>query len=114
MPEKLFTPEQFTPTEFKTAKDKAKFANHFVRFVESGFKRTLFHKWFYRRLSTTFGNIAHYDIHGFYYIWFSTVERQEFFLRKSRLWGCFGSPQHTYCDVEKAIIEWLKVRLEIT
>jgi len=111
--EKLFTPEQFTPTEWKTAKDKAKFANHFVRFVESGFKETLFPKWFYTQLSLSFGHIAHYNLHGFYETWFTTTEKQMEFLNHTLNHPCYGSPNCTYSDVEKEIIEWLKVRLAL-
>ena len=33
----IFTADQFLDTEWESAQDKAKFANHYVRFVESGF-----------------------------------------------------------------------------
>lgn len=102
-----FTPEMFTPTAYDTAADKAKFANHFVRFVESDFKRTLFLKWFYTRLSMTFGHIAHYDIHGFYATFFTRTADKLDFLVQTRDAGGFGSPAHTYSDVEAALKTWL-------
>lgn len=108
-----FKAEQFTPTKFSTAADKAKFANHFVKFLEDGCRREAFHKWFYRRLSMTFGHIAHYDIHGFYDVWFSSHERQQAFIRRTMLWECYGSPKHTYSDVEGAIIVWITERMGV-
>ncbi len=105
---KLFTAEQFTPTKFGTAEDKAKFANHFVRFVESDFKSTLFPKWFYTRLSMTFGHIAHYNQSGFYSEFFASTMDKVRFLEQTRLAGCYGSPEHTYCDVERVIVKWVR------
>ncbi|MHA2046150.1 MAG: hypothetical protein ACW99G_15265 [Candidatus Thorarchaeota archaeon] len=110
---KQFNAEQFTPTQFDTAEQKAKFANHFVKFVESGFKREKFPKWFYTRLSMTFGHIAHYNLDGFYAQWFTTTERQMEFLNHTLNHPCYGQPEYTYSDVEKEIIEWLKGRLAL-
>lgn len=114
MPKKMFTADQFTPTEFSTTKDKAKFANHFVRFVESGFNENLFHKWFYTRLSMTFGHIAHYNIHGFYATWFEDTDMQMEFFEHTLSFPCYGQPEYTFCDVEKVLIVWLKEVLEVT
>jgi hypothetical protein len=107
----MFSPQQFTPTEFSTAEDKAKFANHFVRFVESGFKESLFPKWFYTRLSMTFGHIAHYNRNGFYETWFANTDKQMEFLQHTMRYPCYGQPEYTYCDVEEALIYWLEKRL---
>lgn len=65
----MFTANQFTATKWESAEQKAKFANHFVRFVKSGFKPTLFYSWFYKRLSMTFGHIAHFNRQGFWHTW---------------------------------------------
>lgn len=105
-----FAASQFTPTRFDTAEDKAKFANHFVRFVESGFKWTLFPKWFYTRLSMTFGHIAHFDQRGFYATFFSDLDGQLAFLKQTLRRGGFGSPAHTYSDVERALARWVDER----
>ena len=104
-----FTASQFTPTEWSTAEDKAKFVNHFVRFVKSDFKRTLFPHWFYTRLSMTFGHIAHYNIHGFYAEFFTKTEDKLDFLKKTvNPWhGFAGDPHYTYCDVEKELAKWV-------
>jgi hypothetical protein len=113
MTKQVFTPEQFTPTKWDTVQDKAKFANHFVRFVESGFNRNLFYKWFYNRLSNTFGHIAHYNLDGFYATWFEDTDNQMRFFHKTLNHPCHGQPDYTYSDVEKVLIEWLKGVLEI-
>ena len=105
----LFTAEMFTATRFDTAEEKAKFANHFVRFVESGFKETMFQKWFYNRLSMTFGHIAHYNQSGFYGTFFcSTQDILSFLVQTVSPWTNFaGDPKFTYCDVEKKLAEWV-------
>ncbi|KKK98466.1 hypothetical protein LCGC14_2642480 [marine sediment metagenome] len=108
---KTFTAEQFIPTKFATAKDKAKFANHFVRFVQSDFNHNLFYRWFYVRLSMCFAHIAHYNKSGFYIEWFSTKERQERFLNRCITFPCYGQPGSTYSDVEKVLITWMKERI---
>lgn len=107
MTTKLFTADQFTPTEFSTAADKAKFANHFARFVLSGFRRTMFPRWFYTRLSMTFGHIAHYNQQGFYGVFFETTRGRVRFLRLTIGHHSHGQANYTYCDVEQAIIAWL-------
>jgi hypothetical protein len=55
-----FIASQFVPTEWSSAADKAAFGNTFLHFVESAWKRSLFTKGFYQRLSNCFGHIAHY------------------------------------------------------
>ena len=105
---KRFDASMFTPTAFDTAADKAKFANHFVRFVESDFKRTLFPKWFYTRLSMTFGHIAHYDIHGFYDTWFRDTRAKLEFLKHTAAGHGYGLPAFTYSDVEDALTAWVR------
>ena len=61
-----FDPSEFTPTKWATTQDKATFAKQFVRFVESDFAAKHFTDKFYRRLSNTFGHIAHYNRGGFW------------------------------------------------
>lgn len=105
---KLFAAEQFTPTKWDTAAQKAKFANHFVRFVEGGFKPTLFYDWFYKRLSNCFGHIAHYNRGGFYGTWFKTLPGRRDFLVNATKFPCYGDPTFTYSDVERALAAWIK------
>lgn len=102
-----FTADQFTATQWDSASQKAKFANHFVRFVNSGFKASLFYDWFYKRLSMTFGHIAHYDRNGFYAEWFMHDVCHAEFIKHTLRHPCYGDPTFTYSDVEKALQHWL-------
>jgi hypothetical protein len=111
MKTKPFTSGQFTPTKWDSAEQKAKFANHLVRFIRNGFLRSLFHKWFYTRLSMTFGMIAHYNLIGFYSTFFVTKEDQQRFIHMLKSWPCYGDPEWTYSDVEKAVQKYLKGEL---
>lgn len=104
----VFKAESFTPTKFDTAEDKAKFANHFVRFVESDFNQNLFQKWFYKRLSMTFGHIAHYDQHGFWAEFFTNDTDKLRFMDQTMAFPCYGQPEYTYCDVERALITYFR------
>lgn len=109
MPRKqVFNANQFTPTDHATAADKAKFGNHFVKFVQGGFKRTQFPKWFYVRLSMTFGHIAHYNIDGFYATWFADADKLRKFIEITLSYPCYGNPGYTFCDVEREIQKWIK------
>jgi hypothetical protein len=103
----MFKASQFIPTQWDTATTKAKFANQFMKFVKGGFQEKDFPKWFYSRLSNTFGHIAHYDQYGFYEHFFSGEEGKLAFLRHTQDWGCYGQPEFTYCDVEREIQKWL-------
>jgi hypothetical protein len=103
-----FRADQFTPTQWDTAEDKAKFANQFVKLVESGFVWHQFPKWFYKRLSMTFGHIAHFNQHGFYDAQFSGVARQLEFLVQTQTAGGYGDPHFTYSDVELQLRAWVK------
>ena len=98
----------YIPTEWDTEADKQKFADHFKKFVESEYKRGLFYKWFYTRLSMCFGFIAHYDIHGFYATYFTSHKGRREFERKVMDYPCWGSPSCTYSDVESDLGEWMK------
>ena len=105
----------YTPTEWSTAEDKQRFADHFKRFVESNYKRTLFYKWFYTRLSMCFGFIAHYNIHGFYGTYFECAEDKERFeniIMKGHAYmgGPIGDPAWTWVDVERDLMEWMRKR----
>jgi hypothetical protein len=117
MTTKTFSASQFTDyaeSRFSTAQDKAKFANQFVKFVRGGYKRTDFPKWFYTRLSMTFGHYAHYNQEGFYsdfFDCFDPAQGKAEFLRQTLSYGCYGDARFTYCDVEKALQQWLKTEL---
>lgn len=111
--QQVFSATQFTPTEFDTAEDKAKFANQYVALVLSGFAPHKFPEWFYRRLSNTFDHIAHYDKAGFWDEWFSNLAVQIAFLEDALRYFPCGFPTHTYSDVERALQVWLKAHPEI-
>lgn len=103
-----FSPSQFTPTKWQTAKDKAAFANRFVRFVKSDFAANHFTDQFYQRLSNTFGNIAHYNRGGFWDTFFTTTADKVRFLERTLQHPCYGDPAWTYSDVERALQAWLR------
>lgn len=103
MPKGPFSPSQFVPTEWSTAADKAKFANTLLRFLDADCPRELFTKKFYTRLSMTFGNIAHYNLEGFYDTWFTRDRHRLGFVQKILRWPCHGDPTFTFSDVERAV-----------
>jgi hypothetical protein len=93
----------FTATAFSSAADKAVFANALVRFLakdcpESGFTKKLYH-----RLSLCFGHIAHYNKDGFYGNFFTDTGGKLEFVHQTLEWPAYGSPDYTYCDVERAV-----------
>jgi len=106
--DKIFNENQFVATQWDTAEQKAKFANHFVRFINGGFKITMFPKWFYTRLSMTRGHIAHFNLHGFYDEWFSDIESQKRFIQHWIVGAVYGDPTYTYSDVENALQSYLQ------
>ncbi len=110
MPKGPFLPSEFVPTKFSTAQDKADFGNTFLHFIESEWARTAFSKSFYNRLSMCFSHIAHYDAAGFYATWFTTDADRLRFLRHTLAWPCWGDPEYTFCDVERAIQQEIRKR----
>ena len=105
-----FMGEEFTPTKWTAADEKAKIANQLTRFVLGGFQQASFTRAMYQRLSTMFGHIAHYDIHGFYGTWFADIRCCRDWaehITSSWLSG-IGDPAFTWSDVEKALIQWAK------
>jgi len=110
MPKGPFLPSEFTPTEWSTAADKASFGNTLLHFLDSGCSRELFTKKFYNRLSMTFGNIAHYNLEGFYDTWFTRDRHRLGFVQKLLRWPCHGDPRFTFSDVESAIQRVMRER----
>jgi hypothetical protein len=104
-----FTADRFTATAWEGAEAKVRFARDFVSFVESDFAPARFTRSFYRRLSLTFGHIAHYDRLGFYDTFFTTTEDKVRFLRQTLDHPCYGDPALTYSDVERALQGWVRV-----
>jgi len=103
MPKGPFLPSDFTATKFSTAADKAEFGNTLLRFIQSECASALFTKGFYNRLSMCFGHIAHYNRAQFYEEWFSSLAAQVRFLRHTLRFPCYGAPEYTFSDVERAI-----------
>jgi len=93
----------YTPTQFSTVEDKAKFVKQFITFVEKDFPQHLFTKVFYQRLSNTFGHIAHYNRDGFWHTFFTTTSDKFQFLQLTMQYPCYGDPAFTFCDAEKEI-----------
>ena len=102
------TAEGLTDTKWETAADKARFANGLLRLIAEDFRPTLFTKAIYHRLSMTFGMIAHYDRNGFAEEWFGNAEDRRRFVEALLRAPCHGSPEHTHCDVERAIQDRLR------
>jgi len=103
----IFSPNQFKPTKWASAEDKAKLANQLANFVSSGFPRTKFSKKLYEHLHNMFGHIAHYDINGFYSTWFEKPEDQKQWIAHAVKHPCYGNPSFVWSDVELVFISWL-------
>lgn len=104
----VIDPEKLVATRFNTVAEKARFGEDLIRFIETGFKPARWTKPLYRQLSQTFGFIANYDAYGFWDEHFSTTEAKLRFLFHILRWDCPGSPEHTFCDVEKMVQDWIK------
>jgi hypothetical protein len=107
---KPFDAAQFVATQWNTAADKAAFGNTYLHFIETEWKRSLFTKGFYQRLSNCFGHIAHYGQHQFYETWFTCDKDRLEFLRNTLAWPCWGDRTFTYSDVERAIKQQVRAR----
>jgi hypothetical protein len=110
MPKGPFHPSEFVPTKFSSAQDKADFGNTFLHFIESEWARTAFSKSFYNRLSMCFSHIAHCDAAGFYEAWFTSDSDRLKFLRHTLSCPCWGDPEYTFCDVERAVQQEIRKR----
>jgi hypothetical protein len=82
----------------------------FLRFIESEWAQALFTKDFYHRLSMCFGHIAHVDRPTFYETWFTCDHDRLRFLEKTLKWPCWGDPEYTFSDVERAIQQEVRKR----
>lgn len=100
--------ERFTPTKWDSSSQKEKFAEQFKKFVAGGFQLKHFPKWFYQRLSQTFGHIAHYNQGQFYEEFFTTPEDRRRFIKQTRDHVPVGDPAFTYSDVERVLQQWLQ------
>lgn len=107
-PSIVFTASQFTPTRTQTAQEKADFANAFVKFVENGFCDDHFPDWFYKRLSMTFGHIAHFDRQTFFRTFFGNARDKAIFIERTMTYRPVGDPAFAYSDVERVLQDWLR------
>lgn len=105
-----FQMEDFTPTQWATAEEKTRIANRLTRFSLGGFQQASFTKALYQRLSNMFGHIAHYNINGFYEVWFSDITScRDWAEHITGNWlSGIGDPKFTWSDVEKALIQWMQ------
>lgn len=106
-PSIVFTADQFTPTQWSSAQDKADFANAFVRFIENGFQQAHFTSPFYHRLCQTFGHAAHFNQATFYRTFFTTSVDKLRFLRQTVDHEPVGDPAYTFSDVEGVLRAWV-------
>ncbi len=100
--------QDFTPTRFQPASNKAAFALHFLRFISCDCPRHQFTLRFYRQLIHCFGYIAFYDLDGFWTEFFSTPAGKVEFIEQALAWPCYGEPTTTWSDVEREIIGRLR------
>jgi hypothetical protein len=98
-----FTAAEFTPTQWDSAENKARFANALMKFIAHEFPRQSFTKSLYQRLSNTFGHIAHHNLDGFYAVFFERDADKVVFLEQTLSWPHFGDPTFTFSDVERAV-----------
>lgn len=105
-----FRGEDFTPTQWATAEEKAKTAHKLTKFILGGFGQAAFGKGMYQRLSNMFGHIAHCDINGFYSTWFADIKScRDWAEHITGSWlSGIGDPRFTWSDVETALIQWIK------
>ena len=98
-----FSADDFTATKWSTAAEKADFAGKLCKFIAADFKESLFTKTLYRRLSLSFGHIAHCDSFGFFEYFFRDLRGKVAFLEETLLWRVCGDPTYTFCDAERAV-----------
>lgn len=98
----------FTPTKFCPAASKAWFAAHWLRFASSDFPKHHFTQRFYAQLMHTSGHIAHFNRAGFWTEFFASTAGKVEFLEQTITWPCHGSPEHTWCDVERVLTRRLR------
>lgn len=107
-PAPTFEGGAFSATEWDGAEQKRRWAARFARWLLSGCPEEQFGGELYRKLSQMFGHIAHYNAGGFYGVWFAGHRRRWNWLAQALSCTPYGRPAYTWCDVEQALIDWLK------
>jgi len=101
-----FQTTDFTNSWLNSAKKKARFANHFARFVAAGFSGDLFYGWFYNYLRRAFRYDSSYDRKWFFRYYFTSTQMKRYFLWLT------SDPQNSsggrYAEANRVIITWLK------
>jgi len=113
MSQKPFCAEQFTATQWDSARDKATWANAMAAWVARGFPVNGWRRGLYDPLHVhLYGHIAHYNQQGFYAEWFGDVHCQLRWLQFAASGGAFvggvGDPAFTWSDVELAWSTWVR------
>ncbi len=108
---KPFSPDQFTHAQCGSPQDKADFGNNLVAFILGGYKFADFTDALYKRLSMTFGHIAHYDRRGFYSEWFSDGNSILQWIDYIRNYTPLGSAEWTFSDLEREFKGWIERNL---
>ena len=101
-----FSAKNFTDADFMTAAEKAKTANDFVMFVQSGFHARFFTKTLYDRISGMFGFNKRSQAE-FWAKWFLTTESKLAFLEHIVESATGGDAALSMVDVERQIKGWL-------
>lgn len=107
---KTFNAEQFTPTQYATAEEKARWANTMVSWIERGFPASGWTKTLYHRLSNMYMHIAHYNQSGFYSVWFIDDDAKARWLEYIQESRIYGETNYTWSDVEYALQAWIAER----
>lgn len=108
MTKHIFTTNGLVATKWDDATAKAKWLNDLAGFVRSGFDQKKFTSDLYKRLSMTFGHIAHYNQGGFYAEWFETRSDQLRWLNYILQRPNYGDPTFTWSDAERQFQDWLR------
>ncbi|GBQ27259.1 hypothetical protein AA0472_2368 [Acetobacter estunensis NRIC 0472] len=95
--------EQFTPTTWSSAADKARIGNAILRFLAQGMPAEKFNKALYGRVSQMWSHIAHFNSLGFRSAWFASAKTRHAFLKHMVDYPCWGDPAFTWSDVEREI-----------
>lgn len=107
---------EFQNAKFMSAADKAQVADAWHRFVTGGFRRSQFTKALYNHLIMHCSFIAHYNLDGFFGVYFDRPEATDAFLNQFDekygfvsveygYAGWFRDPD--YADLNRAMVETL-------
>ena len=109
---------QFKDVEFMTAKEKELVCRQWRTFVEGGFQRKHFTNRIYQHLSLHCSFIAHYDINGFYDVYFSNDRLntlrfiEQFTTGKSAEMGMDYWIGGDYADLNPAMMEIMQINAD--